>query len=64
MELCDPPKYDGLNDIRYFVKAFDFQIPKQKRLLALDFVLKDTLAKWWVSHKEAIEDWKQCKSLM
>jgi hypothetical protein len=46
MELCDPPKYDGLNDIQYFVHEFELQIAKQKILLALDIVLKATLAIW------------------
>jgi hypothetical protein len=63
-KLCDPPKYDGLNDISYFVKEFELKILEKKRLLALDIVLKATLAIWWVAHKEAIEDWKQCRGLM
>jgi hypothetical protein len=64
MELCDPPKYDGLNDISSFVKALELKIPKQLRLLALDVVLKATPAIWWASHKEGIEDWSQCKILL
>jgi hypothetical protein len=45
-----------LNDISYFVKEFELQILEQQRLLALDVVLKATLAKWSVAHKEGIED--------
>jgi hypothetical protein len=56
-KLCDPPKYDGLTDISYFVKVLELQIPKQQILLALDVVLKATPARWWDSHKEGIEDW-------
>jgi hypothetical protein len=56
--LFDPPKYDGLTDISSFVKVFELQIQKQQRLMALDVVLKATPARWWVAHKEAIEDWK------
>jgi hypothetical protein len=57
MELCDPPKYDGLTDISSFVKVFELQIPEQQILLALDVVLKATPTRWWDSHKEGIEYW-------
>jgi hypothetical protein len=40
------------------------QVPEQQRLLELYVVLKATPARWWVAHKEEIEDWKQCRSLM
>ena len=63
-DLCDPPKYDGLTDINYFVKVFELQIPEQQRVLVLDVVLKVTPTRYWASHKEGIEDWKQCKILM
>jgi hypothetical protein len=55
-KLCDPPKYDGLNNIEYFIHVSELKIPKKYRLLALDVVLKATLAKWWVAHKEGMED--------
>jgi hypothetical protein len=57
MELCDPPKYDGLTDINSFVKTFELHIHEQQRLLALDVVLKATLARWWAGHREGMEDW-------
>jgi hypothetical protein len=64
MELCDPPRYDGLNEISYFVQAFEFYILEQQILLALDVVLKATLARWWVAHKEGIKYWQECRRLM
>jgi hypothetical protein len=33
-------------------------------MLGLDVVLKDTLARWWDSHKEGIVDWSQCRRTM
>jgi hypothetical protein len=63
-ELCDPPKYDGLTNISYFVKVLDLHIPEQQILFAIDVVLKDTPSRWWDSHKERIEYWLQCKILM
>jgi hypothetical protein len=38
MELCDPPRYDGLTEIGMFVKSFELQVPEQQRLLALDVI--------------------------
>jgi hypothetical protein len=64
IELCNPPKYDGLTYITTFVHIFEAQVPEQQRLLALDIVLKATPARWWVTHKENIEDWKQCRRLI
>jgi hypothetical protein len=63
-KLCDPPKYDGLNNIEYLVNVFKLNIPKQQRLLALDVFLKATPARWWATHKERIEDWQQCRRFM
>jgi hypothetical protein len=45
-KLCDPPRYDGLNDISLFLKEFELHVPEQKRFLALDVVLKVTPARW------------------
>jgi hypothetical protein len=63
-EVCDPPKYDGLTDVDIFVREFELQIPYQQRLLALDIALKVTPARWWVAHKDRIDNWKQCRRLL
>jgi hypothetical protein len=55
-KLCDPPKYDGLNDISSFEKAFELQELEQQRLLALDVVLKATPARWWDAHQKGMDD--------
>jgi hypothetical protein len=57
MDLCDPPRYDVLKNIMLFVKAIELQVPEQRRMLALDVILKATPARWWASHKEGMEDW-------
>jgi hypothetical protein len=64
IELCDPPKCDGFNDTHLFVKEFEFQVPEQQRMLALDVFIKVTLTRWWDAHKEGMEDWSECKRLM
>jgi hypothetical protein len=40
-----------------FVKTFEFQVPEQQRLLALDVVLKVTAAKRWDEHREGMKYW-------
>jgi len=30
----------------------------------LDVVLKVTPSRWWVTHREGIQDWSQCSELM
>jgi len=63
-KLYDPPRYDGITNINMFIKAFELQVPKQQRLLALDVVLEATPARWWVAHRKSIKDWAQCIRLM
>jgi hypothetical protein len=63
-ELCDPPRYEGLNDIRSFIKVFESYLPEHQRLLALDVVLKATPARWWVAHKKGMEEWLECRRLI
>jgi hypothetical protein len=40
------------------------QVLEQQRLLSLDVVLKETLARWSVAHKAGMKDWSQCIRLM
>jgi hypothetical protein len=40
-----------LIDIKTFVQTFEAHVPEKQRILALDIVLKATLASWWVTHK-------------
>jgi hypothetical protein len=47
-----------------FVKVFELQAPEQKRILALDVVLKVTPSRWWDAHIEGIKDWSQCNRLI
>jgi hypothetical protein len=63
-EIVEPPRYDGLTDVVYFIREFELQISNQQILLALDVVLKETPARWWVAHKDGIRDWQQCKRLL
>jgi len=64
MKLCNPPRYYGLTYISSFVKEFELWVLEQQRLLAVNVVLKATLARWWNTHKEGMEDWLQCQKIM
>jgi hypothetical protein len=63
-EVCDPPRYDGLTDVAYFIREFELKISYQQILLALDVALKVTPTRWWVAHKDGIRDWQQCRRLL
>jgi hypothetical protein len=62
--LYDSLRYDKVIDTNMFVKAFESQVVEQKRLLSLDFILKETLARWWATPREGIKYWSQCNILM
>ena len=57
IEVCDIPTYEGFPNLEYFLTEFEEKVTKPQHLLALDFALKDTLARWWVSHKQTISEW-------
>jgi hypothetical protein len=64
IELYEPPRYDGLTEIKVFIKELELQVPKQKRLLALDVILKETPTRWWVVHRQSDKYWEQCSRLI
>jgi hypothetical protein len=50
------PTFDGLNPLEAFLSDFEASVPKQQRLLAMDEAFKETLEKWWGTHKTNITD--------
>jgi hypothetical protein len=58
------PTFDGLNHLEAFLLEFEEIVPMQQILLAVDEALKETLARWWGTHKNNITDWVQCHTLM
>jgi hypothetical protein len=54
IEVCDPPRYDRLTHLYYFIREFELKISDQHILLTLYFTLKVTLTRWWVAHKDGI----------
>ena len=53
-KVCDLPTYEGLPNLESFLTEFEEKVTEPQRLLALDFTLKATPARWWVTHKQSI----------
>ena len=58
------PTFYGLNDLEDFLMKYEVEVMENQRLPALDIALKDTPARWWVTHKAKINIWFQCKRLL
>jgi hypothetical protein len=53
-KVRDMPNFEGLIEVSSFFNEFELQIPKQQRLLALYVALRETLVRWWETHREGI----------
>jgi hypothetical protein len=58
------PTFVGLNPLEKFLLEFETSVTTQQRLLEMDEAMKDTLERWWGTHKSNIIDWTQCRTLM
>ena len=58
------PVFDGLSNIKEFLKEYEAQVPSSQRLQALDVALRATSARWWVAHKKNITTWETCHRLL
>ena len=56
-EASELPTYEGLPNLASFLTEFEEKVIEHQRLSTLDYVLKATPAKWWVTHKESISEW-------
>lgn len=63
-EVCNLSYYDGLGDINNFLEDYEEQVPECQRLLAMDIALRDTLVRWWGTHKKNIRTWKEFRRLI
>ena len=64
IEVCDLPAYEGFPKLDYYLIEFEEKVVEPQRLLALDFALKDTPSRWWVTHKQSISKRPQCRRLI
>ena len=60
IDTVELPVYEGLPELSKFLLAFEDKVSEPQQLLALDEVLKATLACWWETHKNSITGWSQC----
>ena len=63
-EVCDIPTYEGFPNLEYFLTQFKEKVTEPQFLLALEFALKDTPARWWVAHKQSNLEWPQWGRLL
>ena len=56
--------FDGLSNIKDFLKEYEAQIPSSQRLQALDAALQATPTRWWVAHKNNITTWETYNRLL
>ena len=45
---CVLPRYEGLLNLASFLVEFEEKVTESQRLSTLDYILKDTPARWWV----------------
>ena len=64
VEESELPTYEGLPNLAYFWTEFEEKVTEHQCMSAQDFMLKVTPARWWVTHKESISKWPQCRQLM
>lgn len=56
--------YDGLTDMDNFLDVFEQEVPKDHHFQELDLALHATLARWWGTHKDSIDDWRDYRRMM
>jgi hypothetical protein len=62
--MSNLPTFNGMNFLENFLSEFEISVPTKQRLLAMDEAMKDTLERWWGTHKGNITYWTQCRTLM
>ena len=58
------PTFDGINLLETLLSDLEESVPMQQIFLAMDEALKETLTRWWGTHKSNIIVWIQCHTLM
>ncbi len=64
IEVRDLPTYDRLSEVDTFLEKFEREVLKKKHFQALNWVLRTTPMKLWVTHKGSFEDWHECRRRM
>ena len=58
------PYYDGLTDVDKFLDAFEREVPEKHRFQALDLALRAMPARWWGTHKDNFDGWREYRRMM
>lgn len=64
-ELQDPPVYDGTGTVSNLIEGMEFRVAEEKRIPALDAVLRGTPARWWATQKgDLLPTWDDVQPVM
>jgi len=63
-EVRTLPYYDGLTDVDNFLDAFECEVPVNHELQALDFAVRAPTARWWGTHKDSFDGWRDYRRMM
>ncbi len=58
------PYYDGLIDVDEFLDAFEREVTEKHRFQVLDLALHTTPARWWDTHKDSRDGWREYWRMM
>lgn len=64
LEVRELPYFDGSGSIKEFLQTFKAEFPRERRLWALNLAMRATPARLWDMHKEAFQDWEECRDMM
>jgi len=56
--------YDGLTDVDKFLDSFEREVPEKHRFQALDLALHATPTRWWGTHKDSFEEWREYQRMV
>jgi len=52
------PTYDNTSELNSFLTVIDGKFAPKQRISDLDIDLKETLARWWATHRDSLLYWE------
>ena len=63
-EVKGLPYFDGSGSIRDFLRTFESEFPRERRMWALNLAMSAIPARWWETHKGTFQDWEECREMV
>ena len=64
LEVRSLPYYDGLTDFDKFMDGFEREVLDKNCFQALDSVLHAMPTRWWGTHKDNFDGWREYRRIM